>query len=55
MKAALAGASRSAYYGITRVGAEAKGADADQTNRNLLLSGEAKADSDPVLEILTPT
>src|SRR6185503_2611692 len=53
VKAALAGASRSAYYGITRVGAEAKGADADQTNRNLLLSGESKADSDPVLEILT--
>jgi Fe-S cluster assembly protein SufD len=53
VKAALAGASRSAYYGVTRVGADAKGADADQTNRNLLLSGESKADSDPVLEILT--
>jgi Fe-S cluster assembly protein SufD len=53
VKSALAGASRQAYYGVTRVGAEAVGADADQTNRNLLLSGEAKADSDPVLEILT--
>ncbi|RLT26523.1 MAG: SufD family Fe-S cluster assembly protein [Chloroflexi bacterium] len=53
VKAALAGASRQAYYGITRVGETAKGADADQTNRNLLISGEAKADSDPVLEILT--
>ena len=53
VKAALAGASRSAYYGVTRVGEGAQGADADQTNRNLLLSGESKADSDPVLEILT--
>lgn len=53
VKAALAGASRQAYYGVTRVSETAKGADADQTNRNLLISGEAKADSDPVLEILT--
>jgi Fe-S cluster assembly protein SufD len=53
VKSALAGASRQAYYGVTRVGADAVGADADQTNRNLLLSGDAKADSDPVLEILT--
>jgi Fe-S cluster assembly protein SufD len=53
VKAALAGASRSAYYGITRVGEGAQGADANQANRNLLLSGSSKADSDPVLEILT--
>ncbi|MSQ35829.1 MAG: SufD family Fe-S cluster assembly protein [Dehalococcoidia bacterium] len=53
VKAALAGAARSVYYGITRVAAEAIGADADQANYNLLLSGSAKADSDPVLEILT--
>jgi Fe-S cluster assembly protein SufD len=53
VKSALAGSSRQAYYGVTRVGAHAVGADADQTNRNLLLSGDAKADSDPVLEILT--
>ena len=53
VKSALAGASRQAYYGITRIGLDAVGADADQTNRNLLLSNEAKADSDPVLEILT--
>ena len=32
---------------------EWKAADADQTNRNLLISGESKTDSDPVLEILT--
>ena len=53
VKSALAGASRQAYYGVTRVSETAKGADADQTNRNLLISGESKADSDPVLEILT--
>jgi len=53
VKAALAGASRSVYYGVTRVGTEADGAGAEQENRNLLLSDRAKADSDPVLEILT--
>ena len=53
VKAALAGASRSIYYGITRVGEGAAGAEANQQNRNLLLSDRSKADSDPVLEILT--
>lgn len=53
IKAALAGSSRSVYYGITRVEVSAKGSQANQQNRNLLLSGGAKADSDPVLEILT--
>ncbi len=53
IKAALAGASKSIYYGITRVGETAAGAEANQENRNLLLSRRAKADSDPVLEILT--
>ena len=52
-KAALKGRSRSVYYGLTRVGLEAKNADANQENRNLILSDTAKADSDPVLEILT--
>jgi Fe-S cluster assembly protein SufD len=45
--------SRAVYYGLTRVGLGAKNADANQVNRNLLLSKAAKADSDPVLEILT--
>ena len=53
INAALAGASRSVYYGITRVEETAAGANANQRNRNLLLSEHAKADSDPVLEILT--
>ena len=53
IKSALAGASRSIYYGVTRVEETAAGAEANQQNRNLLLSEHAKADSDPVLEILT--
>ncbi|OAI40104.1 hypothetical protein AYO38_06520 [bacterium SCGC AG-212-C10] len=52
-KSALRGESRAVYYGLTRVGLGAKNADANQENRNLLLSEYAKADSDPVLEILT--
>jgi len=52
-KSALKESSRSVYYGLTRVGLGARNADANQENRNLLLSHEAKADSDPVLEILT--
>jgi Fe-S cluster assembly protein SufD len=52
-KAALRDRAQSVYYGLVRVGPEARGSDANQENRNLLLSEQAKADSDPVLEILT--
>ena len=52
-KAALSGEARSVYYGLTRIGLGATNADANQEDRNLLLSPQAKADSDPVLEILT--
>lgn len=52
-KSALGGRSRGVYYGVTRVGLGARRADAHQENRNLLLSRAARADSDPVLEILT--
>lgn len=52
-KSALRDASQAVYYGLTRVGLQARNADANQENRNLLLSKTAKADSDPVLEILT--
>ncbi len=52
-KSALRDRSRSVYYGLTRVGLGAKNADANQEDRNLLLSKDARADSDPVLEILT--
>jgi Fe-S cluster assembly protein SufD len=52
-KSALTDRARAVYYGLTRVGLGARNADANQENRNLLLSETAKADSDPVLEILT--
>ena len=52
-KSALKGESRAVYYGLTRVCLGARNADANQENRNLLLSRQAKAESDPVLEILT--
>lgn len=52
-KSALRDRAQSIYYGLVRVGPEARGSDANQENRNLLLSDQAKADSDPVLEILT--
>jgi Fe-S cluster assembly protein SufD len=43
--------SRSAYVGLTRVRNGAHGADAFQTNRNLVLSEGAHADSVPTLDI----
>ena len=52
-KSALGGTSKSVYYGITRIGENARNSSANQQNRNLLLSPTAQADSDPVLEILT--
>ncbi|HCU99639.1 MAG TPA: Fe-S cluster assembly protein SufD, partial [Dehalococcoidia bacterium] len=52
-KSALGDRSRAVYYGVTKVGLEGRRSDANQENRNLLLSRSAKADSDPVLEILT--
>ena len=53
IRSALGDSSRNVYYGITRVEESALDAEAEQSNRNLLLSSNAKADSDPVLEILT--
>jgi Fe-S cluster assembly protein SufD len=50
-KGALDGASRSVFRGIIRVYPGAQGTDAYQTNRNLLLSPHARADSLPNLEI----
>jgi Fe-S cluster assembly protein SufD len=52
-KSALKDEARAVYYGLTRVGLGARNADANQETRNLLLSKSARADSDPVLEILT--
>jgi Fe-S cluster assembly protein SufD len=50
-KGALDGRSRSVFRGIIRVHPGAQGTDAYQTNRNLLLSEQARSDSLPNLEI----
>ena len=50
-KGALDGSSRSVFRGIIRVHPKAQKTDAYQTNRNLLLSEHARADSLPNLEI----
>ena len=52
-KVALTGAARSAYTGMIRIAPGAAGSEAYQENRNLLLSGQARAESIPELEILT--
>ena len=50
-KGALDDSSRAVFRGIIRVYPGAQGTDAYQTNRNLLLSEDARADSLPNLEI----
>ncbi len=50
-KGALDGHGRAVFRGIIRVHPGAQGTDAYQTNRNLLLSDDARADSLPNLEI----
>jgi Fe-S cluster assembly protein SufD len=50
-KAALKDRSQSVYWGLVEITKSARGADANQENRNLLLSDKARADSTPVLEI----
>jgi Fe-S cluster assembly protein SufD len=50
-KGALDGRARSVFRGIIKVHKGAQGTDAYQTNRNLLLSPHARADSLPNLEI----
>jgi Fe-S cluster assembly protein SufD len=52
-KGALKGASRAIYTGTVIIERGAHLCDAYQTNRNVLLSDKAKADSVPNLEILT--
>jgi Fe-S cluster assembly protein SufD len=51
-KTALRDRAKSVYSGLIRVDEKVVGADAYQANRNLLLSDAAKADSQPMLEIL---
>ena len=50
-KGALDGSSHAVFRGVIRVHPGAQGTDAYQTNRNLLLSDEARANSLPNLEI----
>ncbi len=52
-RAALKDRARSVYTGLIRLEPGAGDSDAFQANHNLLLSSEARADSTPVLEILT--
>jgi Fe-S cluster assembly protein SufD len=52
-KGAVSGTARSVYSGLIRVGKEARGTNAYQTNRNLVLSEGAGAESVPNLEIET--
>ncbi|MBY0359061.1 MAG: Fe-S cluster assembly protein SufD [Candidatus Obscuribacterales bacterium] len=51
-RVALKDSSASTYQGIVRVAKVAQRTDAYQSNKNLLLSAKAKADSIPKLEIL---
>jgi Fe-S cluster assembly protein SufD len=50
-KGAVEDASRSVYSGLIKIGVDARGTSANQTNRNLLLSPNASAESVPNLEI----
>ncbi len=52
-KGALQGQSRAAWIGNIRIEPHAKATSSDETNRNLILTEGAKADSVPFLEILT--
>jgi len=52
-KGALKGSSQAIYSGLVDIEKEAKQSDAQQTNRNLLLSRGASALPDPFLEIKT--
>lgn len=51
-KVALLGSARSVFAGLIRVQPGAQKTNAFQSNRNLLLSGDARADSKPELEIM---
>lgn len=50
-KGALQGDSRATFFGNIRIEPHARATASDQTNRNLILTDKAKADSIPFLEI----
>ena len=51
-KGALQGDTRATFYGTIRIEEHARATASDETNRNLILTDKARADSIPVLEIL---
>lgn len=51
-RAAVRDRARSIYTGLIRIEREAVYCEATQTNRNLVISDDARADSTPVLEIM---
>ena len=53
VKSVLDDAASFSYHGTLHITPEATKSDASQENRNLLLAPEAKAVSEPILEILT--
>ena len=52
-KGALQGDSRATWFGNIRIEPHAKATSSDETNRNLILSAGARADTLPFLEITT--
>ena len=50
-KGALQGGCRASFFGNIRIEPHAKATSSDQTNRNLILTDKARADSVPFLEI----
>ncbi|MFA6091400.1 MAG: Fe-S cluster assembly protein SufD [Elusimicrobiota bacterium] len=52
-RAALGASSRSVFTGLLRIEEIAKGSEAYQSSRGLMLSDEARANATPILEILT--
>jgi Fe-S cluster assembly protein SufD len=52
-KGALQGDSRATWYGNIRIEPHAKATASDETNRNLILTDKARANTIPFLEILT--
>jgi Fe-S cluster assembly protein SufD len=50
-KGVLQGNSRATFFGNIRISSHAKATSSDQTNRNLILTDKARADSIPFLEI----
>ena len=53
MRGVVRDSAHAYYHGTIRVDKEARGADASQENKNMLMSNNARAVSEPQLEVLT--